>query len=128
MKDVLISIHPRYVDAIQNGDKTVELRTRTPQIDPGTRLWIYTTMPVAKIQLVAKVAEVNTDSPTSIWRRFSNDMAISRSVFREYCRGHRSVCAIALRDVSALDRELSLDNMRQSAPNFHPPQFFTSLT
>ena len=127
MENALISIYPSFVEAIQSGKKTVELRTRTPKFNCGTRLWIYSTKPVSKIQLVAYVTGLTTDSPTSIWESFCTEMAISRKVFREYCSGHRKVCAISLSNVSKLQSELSLDALRQIMPAFQPPQFFTSL-
>ena len=42
-KDVLISIHPKWVDKILNGEKTVEVRKVRPKIGTPFKCYIYMT-------------------------------------------------------------------------------------
>ena len=51
MSDAIISIKPRHVDNILSGNKTVELRTRSINLPSGSRLWVYTTLPVGKVEM-----------------------------------------------------------------------------
>lgn len=43
MKSVLLSIHPKYVDKILDGKKTIEVRKSRPKITPPFKCYIYMT-------------------------------------------------------------------------------------
>ena len=43
MKSVLISIQPKWVEKIANGEKTIELRKRRPKIETPFKCYIYAT-------------------------------------------------------------------------------------
>lgn len=42
-KSVLISIHPRWIDLISRGKKTIEVRKTRPKLDPPFKCYIYCT-------------------------------------------------------------------------------------
>jgi predicted transcriptional regulator len=44
--DYLISLQPHHTDRIRAGEKTVEFRRRTPPIPIGSRLWVYSKLPI----------------------------------------------------------------------------------
>jgi hypothetical protein len=58
--EILISLKPKHAAHIFEGEKTVELRKRRPNIKPGTRIWIYATSPTAAIKGVRK-SNANSD-------------------------------------------------------------------
>lgn len=127
MNDALISVRPRYVASMLAGEKTVELRRRSVKLPPGTRLWIYSTLPSGCIEATATIGFVDARSPTAIWRRYAADLGLSREEFRTYVNGCRVVCAIKLDRVTALQPSLGLDAVRSCLDTFHPPQFFMRL-
>lgn len=47
-KAVLISIRPKWVEKIANGEKTIEVRKNRPKLDTPFKAYIYCTMPDAK--------------------------------------------------------------------------------
>lgn len=47
-KSVLISIRPKWVEKIANGEKTIEVRKTRPKLETPFKAYIYCTMPDAK--------------------------------------------------------------------------------
>ena len=47
-KAVLISIRPKWVEKIANGEKTIEVRKTKPKLETPFKVYIYCTMPDAK--------------------------------------------------------------------------------
>ena len=63
---VLISIHPRHVEAILAGEKTIEFRRRWTAREVG-HLVIYATVPVKRIVALVPIDETFHGSPTVHW-------------------------------------------------------------
>ena len=127
MNDAIISIKPRHVENILSGNKTVELRTRNINLPTGSRLWVYTTLPVGKVKLSTEIDFVEILSPKEMWNRYGKDICISKKEFDKYTRGRQLVAAIGLRNVKPLKRDICLNTMRKYEENFQPPQFFSRL-
>jgi len=127
MNDALISIKPQFVRKILSGEKTVEVRSRAIALSPDTRLWIYSTLPVGRIEAVAIVDSVKTGAPQYIWNRFRAKIGISVSEFEEYVEESDQVSAIALVKARRVERPLTLAYLRIVVPGFHPPQFLKYL-
>lgn len=127
MNDVIISIKPRHVENILAGIKTVELRTRNINLPTGSRLWVYTTLPVGKVRLSTEVDFIDVLSPKSIWRKYGKGICISKKEFDEYTKDRNLVSAIGLRNVKPLEKDICLSTMREYEKNFQPPQFFSKL-
>ncbi len=127
MNDAIISIKPRHVENILSGDKTVELRTRSVNLPVGSRLWVYSTLPVGKVKLSAEIDFIDMLSPKDIWKKYGKNICISKQEFDEYTEGRELVSAIGLRNVKPLDKGICLETMRGYEKNFQPPQFFSRL-
>lgn len=127
MTDAIISIKPRHVENILSGAKTIELRTRSINMPPGSKLWIYTTLPVGKIELSAEIEFVESMSPKKIWNKHGGGICISKSEFDDYTKGRIAVSVIGLRKIQQLERYICLETMRKYEKNFQPPQFFSRL-
>jgi predicted transcriptional regulator len=123
----IISIRPRFAAAIFSGEKTVELRTRTPRLTVGATLLIYVTTPVAELQGLAKVAFVETGTPSEIWQRFGSRAAIDRQEFDTYTDDRISVSAIGLSNIERFPVPKSLVSLRLEIDGFQPPQFMAFL-
>lgn len=127
MNDAIISIKPRHVENILSGAKTVELRTRSINLPTGSRLWVYTTLPVGKVKLSTEIEFIYILPPEEIWGKYGGDICISKKEFDEYTKGRDLVTAIGLINVSPLERDICLKTMREYEKNFQPPQFFSRL-
>ncbi|MGO9116720.1 MAG: ASCH domain-containing protein [Desulfomonilaceae bacterium] len=127
MTDVLISIKPKYVNMILSGDKSVEIRNRPVKLQAGTRLWIYSTLPKGRLEAVALVDASEVDTPSLIWKHYSDRIGLSWSTFQTYVNGSKQVSAILLKDVSGLVPSLTLSDLRSEIEKFTPPQFLKRI-
>jgi predicted transcriptional regulator len=127
MTDAIISIKPRHVENILNGVKTVELRTKSINMPIGSKLWIYTTLPVGKVEASAEIQFIETLSPKEIWEKYGKNICISEEEFMNYTNGRDVVTAIGLTDVESLCGSICLQTMRNYEKGFQPPQFISKL-
>lgn len=125
--DILISIQGRFIDAILDGSKKVELRRRAPNIAVGTRIWIYDKMPVAAVRAVATLGAIETMAPEALWRRHHKSLGLSPDEYATYLAGCDQATALSLDRVTPI-RPLSLQKMRDINATFHPPQFYIRLS
>jgi predicted transcriptional regulator len=125
--DALISIHPRYADAILDGTKTIELRRKIPELTNGTRLWIYATRPTAAVVGVATISDVNRAHPRTIWRRHRDGAGVDHTSFMEYFNGAQEGVAILLEAVKRVG-PIAIEELREIRNPFHPPQVLLRLT
>lgn len=125
--DILISVYPSYAAKILHGTKTVEFRRRPIRVQPGTRMWIYSTLPRGSIFALAIVDAVHELHPSVLWQRFSKQADISKQDFEEYFAGTEIGFALVLGKVIPIRPEVGLEVMRGGAGAFRPPQFFKKL-
>jgi predicted transcriptional regulator len=99
---VLMSVHPRYAEAILEGKKRYEIRRARPQFPPGTIVWLYATKPRSAIVGWFESGEVISAEPRNLWLRFSETLCIEPEAFEQYVSGRDCVSAIEIRDVQAM--------------------------
>jgi predicted transcriptional regulator len=118
VSDVLMSIQPRYAEAIFNGIKTVELRRRRPSFSRGARVLVYSSSPHQRVQGTFDVGGVVTAAPDSLWRRVGSRAGIDRATFDAYFDG----CATGY--------AIEIENPRRITPaelGIRPPQSYLFL-
>ena len=120
--EALISIRPEYVRMIKRCEKSVDIRSGTVSLEAGTRLWIYSTLPMGRLEAVARVQVVVSGPPDDIWRRYRDRIGISHDEFLKYANGSGSVSAILLREIAELKPAPSLEEIRREIGKFSPPQ------
>ena len=120
---VLLSIHPRYADAILAGRKRVEFRRR-PLADRITHIVIYATSPVQQVIGSFEVEPVEATSPDGAWGSYHEVGGIEREAFDDYYEGAIEAHVIRIGRAHALDRPLTLAEID---PNLRAPQSFTYL-
>jgi len=125
MTEIIMSIKPQYVDKILSGEKTVELRSRRLRIQDGSRLWIYSTLPKGCIEVTATIKSVVYADPDTIWVMYAKQLAITEHEFKVYVNGNKIVSALILENIMKVDSPVTLDLIRSSICDFHPPQFFS---
>lgn len=94
-KVVLMSIKPRFAEAILSGCKHCEFR-RAPFSQPVSHIIIYSTSPIQKIVGVVEVTGVEQSDLATIKERFLIDGHISECEFDEYFKGKVQGTAILL--------------------------------
>jgi predicted transcriptional regulator len=125
--NIIISIHPRYANKIDSGEKVYEVRTRKLHIQDGTRVWIYRTLPDACVSSTAIVQTVISISPAQAWKKYTDCMCIAKKDFDNYTKGRKEIYLLKIADVTSLKKALTLSELRKKIPPFFPPQFFKKL-
>ena len=125
--DILISLAPAYTKAILEGTKTVELRRRRVHAKVGTRIWLYSKVPTARVEGSARIERLQEGDVKGLWAEFSNDVGVSKTEFEAYFRGCNKGYAIVLTAACAVIPAPDLKAMRENLAGFHPPQFFKRL-
>lgn len=125
--DILISLAPAYTKAILQGTKTVELRRRRVHAKVGTRVWLYSKVPTARVEGTARIERLQEGDLKGLWAEFSNEIGISKTEFEAYFKGCNRGYAIVLTGACTLTPAPDLKAMRQKLGGFHPPQFFKRL-
>lgn len=121
---ILMSLHPRFADAILNGKKTVEFRRR-PIARQVSAVVIYSTSPVQKVVGYFQVGRVHAASPTAIWNEHGACGEISRAEFRTYFEGARCAHAIEVFEAFKLDDPILLEEF---SSGLTPPQSFSYVS
>ena len=121
---ILLSLKPRFADAVLAGDKTVELRRAEPKIIVPTRALIYSTSPVRALVGTCIVTSVETDRLADLWQRFGPRTGINRRRFSDYFEGVEKGSALMLSGPDDLLRPVPLARLRETSQGFRPPQSF----
>jgi predicted transcriptional regulator len=116
---LLMSIQPRFADAILAGTKTVELRRRPPREEPDIVI-IYSSGKARSVIGVAVLKKVHTSTPADIWCRFGSQAGVTRTEFFQYFDGCELASAVELERPERGGAELSLESLRGFG--FEPPQ------
>ncbi len=118
----LLSIHPRFADAILGGDKTVELRRTRLSVDVS-HIVVYSTSPVRRVVGWFEVNGFERDRPSRLWRRYGVATCLSRKEFLAYFDGAAEGTAISVGRVVALDEPMEL----MTLGSFTAPQSYRYL-
>jgi predicted transcriptional regulator len=122
---LLLSLRPRFANALVGGEKTVELRrTRPASATPGQLVLLYAASPDRQMVGTATVASIDVASPDEIWLAHREGVAISRLEFDQYFDGASTAVAIVIEEAKALGRPRPLDELRRRWRGFRPPQSF----
>jgi predicted transcriptional regulator len=121
---ILFSVRPRFAQQILDGRKTTELRRVRPDVTTGQRVLIYSSSPTRALLGTAVIHAIEAGTPHSLWPQVRDTAGVTRAEYRTYFAGSEIAVAISLRDVRALKRPLSLDELRAQWPWFRPPQSY----
>ncbi len=125
--NIILSIHPKYAQLIEEGSKIYEIRTRKANISKGTIIWIYKTLPIASIDSYAELEDILILSPQVAWNKYAQEMCIPKKLFDEYVKNKEAIYLLKLKNVKRTKRSISLYELREKIPPFYPPQFFKKL-
>jgi len=123
----MISIKPRYASSILSGAKTIELRRRFIDLPIGSKLWIYSTLPVGAVVGVATLSSVDRDTPQNLCKKYASRTQIDGSDFDEYFHGCEGGVALGLSDIKALE-PVHLEAIREIRGIASMPQVAVRIT
>jgi predicted transcriptional regulator len=122
-RTLLLSLRPRFAQAILSGAKTVELRRGPVNAPPQTPIILYASSPTMAIVGTARLREVQTLTPDVAWCQHGRSLALSRLEFDAYLDGSVYAYLLILHRVCTLNEPLTLRDLRQEG-HFQPPQSF----
>ena len=121
---IVLSLTPRFAEAILSGTKTVELRRTAPRIVVPTRALLYATTPVRALLGTCIITSVMSASLSALWREYGSRSELSYSEFKRYFEGLDIGTALTLGHQQPLDRMVPLQDLRARPSGFRPPQSF----
>lgn len=119
--DVLLSIKPKFAEAIIDGRKRYEFRKSKFAKKDINRVYIYATSPVKKIIGTFKISNIIEDRPSALWDRLKDYAGISEEEFFDYFGSKETGFALEIKDVQKFENPI---DPRALIPNFVPPQSF----
>ena len=121
---VVLSLKPRFAEAILAGDKTVELRRTEPKIVAPTRALLYATTPVRALLGTCIITNVKSADLSALWREHGSSVALLYEEFLQYFEGVEVGTALTLTEPRPFSRRIPLQDMRAKPRSFRPPQSF----
>ena len=126
-RSILLSVTPKYVELIAGGAKTIELRRRFPDVPAGTRMYLYSTLPIGAVTTRVRVESVDFAAPPILWKRYSDKTGVSKKEFDSYFDGREIGCAVEVSKPEAIS-PTPLASLRHVLDNFVVPQSYRYLT
>ncbi len=127
-KFLFLSIKPKYVEKIFNGEKTIELRKCKPNVKEGDFIIIYSTTPEKSVVGFGKIKNVIDIAPSSLWEKHSHVLGINKDDYDRYFRNCNRSIGIEIMSLCKFDLALSLVKIKAKYPGFTPPQTFKYLS
>lgn len=85
---VLMSIKPKYADAISRGEKLIEFR-KQPIASTAKKIYVYSSYPVKRIIGFFEVENIVSESPSLLWQKYAPIGCIDKESFFDYFNGKR---------------------------------------
>ena len=121
---VVLSLKPRFAEAILAGVKTVELRRTVPKIVVPTRALLYAASPVRALLGTCIITSVQRLDLAALWREHGPGSALQYHEFQKYFEGVDVGTALTLTQPRAFNRPIPLQDLRARPEDFRPPQSF----
>ncbi|WP_419846954.1 ASCH domain-containing protein [Candidatus Poriferisocius sp.] len=121
---IVLSLKPRFAEAILAGTKTVELRRTTPKIEVPTLALLYASTPLRALLGTCIITSANSAPLSDLWREFGSRAELSFPEFKSYFDGVEVGTALTLTQQRRLTRRVPLQDLRAEPIAFRPPQSF----
>ena len=119
--NVLLSIKPKYANAILNGEKEYEFRKVIFKDRNVERVYIYSSSPVKKIVGIFIVGDIIEDHPKRIWKKCHKKSGVEKEDFFDYFNGSEKGYAIKIDNLEPIEDPI---DPRSLTSDFVPPQSF----
>ena len=121
---IVLSLKPRFAEAILAGVKTVELRRTEPKIVVPTRALLYAASPVRALLGTCIITSVQPLDLVTLWREHGSGSGLLYHEFQKYYEGVDVGTALSLTEPRAFRRQVTLQDLRARPRGFRPPQSF----
>ncbi len=121
---IVLSLKPRFAQAILAGVKTVELRRTVPKIVIPTRALLYASSPVRALLGTCVITSVRSADLAALWHEYGSRSELSFHEFQQYFEGVAKGTALTLSEPQALSRPIPLQDLRAKPKGFRPPQSY----
>jgi predicted transcriptional regulator len=112
LRSVLLSVKPRYANALLDGTKTAEIRRRFPDLPLGTVVFVYASSPERRLIGTFAIRGIRRLPADRLWAAYPGQLALTRQEVRDYLRGRREGVAIETADVVRWRRPVTLAEFR----------------
>lgn len=120
----MITLENIFVQAIKNGQKTIEVRTRIPKnLSPGDVILITQKASHGRVVLCCKVSQILEMPPYKLYFHYRQEIFCSFSYYEKYVRGRDKVFGIVLTDIFIFPDHITT----QSFLLERAPQWFTYI-
>lgn len=123
-RPVLLSVRPRFADALLDGTKTVEVRRRPVRLHAGALCLLYSSSPTRALTGALTVAGVEHGTPDELWRRHGPRTALNRDEYDNYLHGRSTACALVVTAPIVFHTPVPLAELRRRNHTFVPPQSY----
>jgi len=118
----LLSIKPKYVEAIVSGEKRYEFRKSIfKSMNNIEKVYIYSSSPIRKIVGAFRIGKIIEDHPENLWIQLKQFSGLNALEFFSYFRDSQKGFAIQIEDLKEFEKPI---DPRDSIPSFVPPQSF----
>ncbi|GAH70853.1 unnamed protein product [marine sediment metagenome] len=119
--NVLLSIRPKYVEAITEGRKSFEFRKSIFKYHSVERVYLYATKPVSRVVGSFKVGEIICREPKLLWEELGRLSGVSSTEFLRYFKDNDIGFAIEIKDLEVFQTPV---NPSLFIEGFTPPRSF----
>jgi type I restriction enzyme S subunit len=119
--DVLLSIKPKYVKSIIEGDKRYEFRKTIFKNREINWIYIYSSSPVKKIVGTFEIGGILEDHPVDLWDTVKEFAGIDNRDFFAYFEGKSRAFAIEIQNLQEFNEPF---DPYETMPDFVPPQSY----
>lgn len=115
---ILMSIKPKYAQAIIRGEKTIELRRHIPPIGPQDIIVFYESSPIQRVTFYCRVLEILSMPPQELWDKYSCLFGITKEDYDVYFGNRPTAYGIRLQEVHIFSSQMKISDISQelSAP------------
>ena len=124
---IVLSLKPRFAEAILAGTKTVEMRRTTPKIEVPTRALLYASTPVRAMLGTCIITCITSADLAALWQEYGSRAELSYNEFKRYFEGMEVGTALTLARQRPLTRRVPLQDLRAEPMGFRPPQSFAYI-
>ncbi len=125
---LLLSIKPKYVHKLCEGDKVVEIRKRFNPKWKGCKAFIYSTSPSKALYGRATIKFVDRGNPELIWEKYKEKVGGTKEEFDKYTKDSKRIYAISLNSFDQYIQPLYLEQLSYLLnKNLRAPQSYLSL-
>jgi type I restriction enzyme, S subunit len=120
-RNVLMSIKPKYVKEIINGNKLYEFRKTVFHHENIDRVIIYASSPIKMIVAEFNVANIISGSPKKIWEECKENAGMDEESFMKYFNNKEKAFSISIDNLMVYDKPI---NPYDRLDGFRPPQSY----